>query len=254
MAALLSCQSRSEKLYNQAYEKINEGQYLEAVRLLEDSSELEKNNIRKTKALFEAARLLRFEIQDYNKALLYYRKIILSSEDARMRLSSQEAVTEIYFENLQDYETALRELLVLEPLEVDSKRKDLVKLRIAQSYQLMGNFEASMEYIEASLKNPSTQKNAFLKLKAQIFLAQKKYDESLKAYQEILASDEFYFEKENLYVAISMVYEEKEDYKTALEYLEKHKDKISDQNYYELRYKRLKERQINKPFSKGMRK
>ena len=50
------------------------------------------------------------------------------------------------------------------------------------------------------------------------------------------------------------VYEEKEDYVTALSYLEKHKSRIQDLPYLELREKRLKEKILNKPLSRGRRK
>ncbi len=120
---LTSCQSRSEKMYNQAYEKINQNQFKEAIDLLEASADLEKDNLKKTKALFEAARLLRFEIHNYEAALTTLRKIVLESEDAKLRLLSQESIAEIYFDHLQDYHSASSEFLILEPLLIEPKKK-----------------------------------------------------------------------------------------------------------------------------------
>ena len=251
---LAGCQSRSEKLYNEAYEKINQNQFKEAVLLLQSSAELENNNIKKTKALFEAARLLRFEIQDYNEALIHLRIVVLTSEDEKMRLLAQESICEIYFDHLQNYQEALKELLILEPLLPESKKKHALRLKTAQSQHLSGNNQAALEYIDSALKILSTDSNPFLKLKAQVLQAENKFDEALKIYDLIYAKDTKYFISENLFYATSAIHEEKKEYKLGLEYLEKHASEIADKYYLELRTKKLKEKQINKPFTKGVRK
>ena len=249
----ISCQSRSEKLYALAYEKINKNQFVDAILLLESSVELEKDNIKRTKAQFEAARLLRFELQDYDKALILLRAVVLQSQDSKMRLLAQESICEIYFDHLQNYHEALNELLILEPLLSDAK-KEIIRLKIAQSQRFLGNYQAALEYIEVALKSSEAEKYSFLKLKAQIFQSQQKFDESIKILEEIYKNNKKYFIDENLHAAISNIHEEKKDYKIAIEYLEKNANEISNKNYLELRIKKMKEKQINKPFSRGVRK
>lgn len=248
------CRSRSEKLYTEAYEKINQNEFKSAIELLESSAELEKNNIKKTKALFEAARLLRFERQDYESALKHLRTVVLSSKDEKMRLLAQESICEIYFDHMQNYQEALKELLILEPLLPESKKKELLRLKTAQSQHLIGNSQAALEYIDSVLKISTVDKSPFLKLKAQVLQSENKFDEALKIYDQIYASSQIYFKAENLFYAVSAIQEEKKDYKQGVEYLEKHDTEITDKNYLELRIKKLKEKQINKPFSKGIRK
>lgn len=251
---LCACTPRAENLYNNGLELLSRGKYLEAVEALEDSATLDTNKQRQYKSLSEAARVLRLEIKDYMKALSIYRKLILEAEDALVRLQAQESVTEIYFENLQDYSVALKELLVLEPLVTDPQKKEFIKLRIAQCMQLTGSHTASLEFIEAALGSSKYEQQNFLKLKAQIFLTLKKYDDALNTNFYLLEMDPTYFKNENLFISQAMVYEEKQEYKLALEFLTKHKDQIDDKNYLELRMKRLQEQIINKPFSRGMRK
>ncbi len=249
-----SCQSRSEKLYSTAYEKINQNEFKEAVELLESSADLEKNNVQKTKALFEAARLLRFEIHDYEKALKILRIIVLDSKDSKMRILAEESIAEIYFDHLQNYHEALKELLILEPLLNNAKKRESVRFKIAQALRLTGSNLASLDYIEMSLKNNPTEPFQFHKLRAQILQSQQKFDEALKSYELIFEKNPTYFTSENLFNSVSSIYEEKKDYKLAIEYLEKNAEHISDKSYLELRIKKLKEKQINKPFSKGVRK
>lgn len=251
---IASCQSRSEKLYSTAYEKINQNQFSEAVQLLQSSAALEKDNIKKTKALYEAARLLRFELQDYEMALRILRTVVLDSQDSKMRLLSQESICEIYFDHLQNYQEALKELLILEPLLVESKKKEIIRLKIAQAQRFTGNNQAALEYVDVALNTKDTDKNPFLKIKAQILQAQQNFDEALKIYDGIFQQDRKYFLEENLFSAVSSIHEEKKDYKVAIEYLEKNATLIADKNYLELRIKKMKEKQINKPFSKGVRK
>ena len=254
IGAIFSCQSRSEKLYTAAYEKINSNEFLEAVELLESSADLEKNNIKKTKAWFEAARLLRFEIHNYEKALKILRTIVLRSEDAKMRILSEEAIAEIYYDNLQNYHEALKEFLILEPLLSEPQKKESIRFKIAQALRLTGYNQAALDYIEISLKNSAAEPAQLLKLKAQIFQNQQKYDEALNIYEEIFQKNPKYFSLDNLFSSVSAIHEEKKDYKIAIEYLEKNSDRIIDKNYLELRIKKFKEKQINKPFSKGVRK
>lgn len=252
--AFCACQSRAEKFFHLAQEKIEQRQFLDAVDLLENSAELEKNNRVWSKTLFEIARILRFEIHDYNKALMVYRDLILKSEDASIRLLSQEAIAEIYFENIQDYMTAVKEYLLLESLIKDSEKLEQIRLKIAQCYRYTGNFKTALEYIEVFLGSAKSAKSSFLKLKAQTFSSLANYDEAIKTYNLILQGDPKFFSDENLYVAIAMAFEEKQDYKAAMAYLQQNKNKIKDQAYVDLRIKRLNEKLVNKPFTKGVRK
>lgn len=249
-----SCSSQADKLYDEATSEIEKNHFRIALDLLERSANSETNDRKKTKALVEAARISRFEIQDYERAIRINKQIILKSEDSNQRLLAQETLSEIYLENQQNYSQALNELLVLEQLIQDQEHKEKIKFKIAQAYFLTGNSAASKEYIEASLKTPVSDKKSLLKLKTQILVSQKKYDEALATYEEIRTMDSDFFAKENLYLATSIVFEEKDDYSSALIYLDKYKEFISDKAYLELRIKRLKEKLTNKPLFKGRRK
>jgi tetratricopeptide (TPR) repeat protein len=249
-----SCTPQAEKLYTEAYSEIEAGHFRIAIDLLEKSAALEKNDKKKTKALVEAARIARFEIQDYERAIRINKLIILKSEDSNQRLLAQETMAEIYLENIQNYSQALNELLILEQLTQGLEEKEKLRFKIAQAYFLTGNATASSDYIEASLKSAFSDKKNFLKLKSQILVSQKKYDDALAAFEEIRKADATFFAKENLYISTSVVFEEKEDYASALIYLEKYQALIDDKSYLELRIKRLKEKLTNKPLFKGRRK
>jgi tetratricopeptide (TPR) repeat protein len=251
---LQACTPQSEKFYSEAYSEIDKGHFRIAVDLLEKSAAIEKDDRKRTKALVEAARIARFEIQDYDRALRINRQIILKSADVKQRLLAQETLAEIYLENVQNYSQALNELLILEQLTQGDEEKEKLRFKISQAYFLTGNPSAAFEYIETSLKSPAADKKNFLKLKTQILVSQKKYDEALAVYEEIRKLDADFFAKENLYIATSTVFEEKEDYASALAYLEKYQQFIPDKAYLELRIKRLRERITNKPLFKGRRK
>ena len=251
---LLACTPQSEKIYNEAYKEIEKGHFRVALSLLEQSAQLEKNDKKKTKALVEAARISRFEIQDFDRAIRIYRQIILKSQDSKQRVNAQEALSEIYLENLQNYSQALKELLILEQLDMDPLQKEKIKLRIAQAQFLTGNAEGALDNIDAALKSDKKEAKHFYKLKAEVLISIKKFDQALAAYEEIRKLDEKFFAEENLYIATSIAFEEKQDYQSALTYLEKYKSRIKDLSYFELREKRLKEKLTNKPLFKGRRK
>lgn len=254
LIGLNGCTPQSEKFYSEAYTEIENGHFRIALDLLEKSAAIEKDDKKKTKALVEAARIARFEIQDYDRAIRINRQIILKSEDLKQRILAQETLAEIYLENIQNYAQALNELLILEQLTLGPEEKEKLRFRIAQAYFLTGHPNASFEYIEASLKSPVSDRKNLLKLKAQILVSQKKYDDALATYEEIRKSEPDFFAKENLYISTSTVFEEKEDYASALAYLEKYQNLVNDKSYLELRFKRLRERLTNKPLFKGRRK
>ena len=254
LTAGTSCNSRSENLYEQASAEIEKGNYGFAETLLEKTAQIEKDDTQKYRYIGEAVRLLRFELQDYQKALTLLREIILSSPDEVQRIGAQEAISEIYLENLQDYASALKELQILEPLLKDPKKKEKIRLRIAQMLYLTGNSDQALEEINSAEKYIKYQSLQFLKLKAEILLAEKRYKETLQAYEELRLKNANFFAEENLYIGTSIVYEENEQYKEALEYLVKNESSIKDKTYYELRVKRLKSKIANKPLSKGVRK
>lgn len=249
-----ACKPVAERLYTEAHTEIEKGHFRIAVDLLEKSAELEQKETVKIKSLLEAASIARFEIQDYARAVRIYRAIILKSLDEEQRIGAQRAIAEIYFEDLQSYDQALKELQILQPLVRDDKEKEKIKLKIAQTLYLTGNYQQALEEISTVLNSIKNEMLNFLKLKAQVLTAQKKYKEAIAVYEEIRKKDTKYFEQENLFIATSVVYEENEEYAEALEYLTKFEEKIKDKAYYELRFKRLKERLVNRPFYKGRRK
>lgn len=245
---------QAERFYSEAYSEIESGHFRIALDLLEKSASIEKNDKKKTKALVEAARIARFEIQDFDRAIRLNRQIVLRSGDAGQRLNAQEILAEIYLENTQNYSQALSELLILEQLVQNLEKKEKIKLKIAKAQFLSGNTKVALEYVESSVKTSGADKKNYLKLKAQILVSLKRLDEALAVYEEIRKIDEVFFAKENLYITVSIVYEEKEDFSSALAYLEKNQEHIKDTSYLELRIKRLKERLTNKPLYNGRRK
>lgn len=249
-----ACESRSDSLYEQAYLEIEKGHYRIAVDLLDKSTQIEEDPVKKYKNLLELARIIRFEIQDYNRSIKIFRNIILGASDETQRIAAQESLAEIYLENMQDYSMALKELQILEPLLTESKKKERTRLKIAQTLFLTGQNQQALEEIQSAEKYIKFYSINFLKLKAEVLLVLKNYKESLACYEELLKKNPSYFANENLYIATSIVYEENEQYNEALNYLLKNEAFVKDRSYLELRIKRLKEKIANKPLSRGIRK
>lgn len=248
------CTPAADRIYTEARAEIEKGHFRLALDLLSRAAEAERRPDRKFRYYLEAARIARFEVQDYVRAIRLNKEIILKSADEKQRINAQESVAEIYFENLQDYSQALKELQILEPLVKEAGQKERIQLRICQALYLTGDSTRALDEINLAMKSATTEVLSFLKVKAQALVALKKYEEALLVYEQMLQSNPEYFEKENLFVAVSVVYEENEDFASALKYLTKHSEKIKDKAYLELRYRRLKERMVNKPLFQGKRK
>ena len=250
-----SCTPRAERLANQAEKYLDSKDYLKGVELLEEASLLSRSNENWSKYNFEIARILRFEIQDYNKALLVLRKLILKSENADLRLKSQMAISDIYFENLQDYPAAIKEYLLLEPLiKNNDELITIIKFKIAQSYKYLGNYDLALDTIETAFKLNNSNITHLLKLKGQILQSKGNLNEALNTYVFLLKNHEKYFFKDNVYIDYILALEEKQDFTVALDFLKKFDAQIENKNFIDFKLKRFTKKQIDKPLAKGLRK
>jgi len=254
LLSAVSCTPAADRIYKEARSEIERGHFRVGLDLLIRAAETEKNSELKFKHYLEAARIARFEVQDFQRAIRLNKEIILKSPDEKLRINAQESVAEIYFENLLDYAQALKELQKLEPIVKESEQRERVTLKICQALYLTGDPARALDEISLALRSAKTEVLSFLKVKAQAQVALKKYEEALATYEHIFQSNPQYFEKENLFMAVSVVYEEKEDYAAAIKYLNTYGEKINDKAYLELRHRRLQERLVNKPLFQGKRK
>jgi tetratricopeptide (TPR) repeat protein len=253
---LLGCSSQEKADFSDAQKAIDQGHFRIAVSHLEKVIKRNSGSSLTLEAAREAARIAFYEIKDYNKAIEYFKFIVLHSPDPAERLQSQKQVASIYFDNLQDYNNAVMEFSKLLEMPHSDFDGSVYRLSLARAYYYMGNYGQSLSEIDALLAKKSDENTRFgiQLLKGNILVAQKEFLKAAEVFKSIIEAYPDKAVKENVGLILAICYEENNDYKNALKVLESYRGKYNPPEYIELRIKRIQERQKNAPGAKGFRK
>ena len=253
---LNGCTSQEKADYADAQKAIDQGHFRIAVSHLEKVIKRNSGSSLTLDAAREAARIAFYEIKDYNKAIEYFKFIVLHSPEPTERLQAQKQVASIYFDNLQDYNSAVVEFSKLIEMPHNDLEDAQYRLSLARAYYYMGNYAQSLSEIEALLTKKSDENISFggQLLKGNILVAQKQFSKAVDVFKTIIDTYPDKAVKENVGLILAICYEENNDYKSALKVLETYRGKYSPPEYIELRIKRIQERQKNAPGAKGFRK
>lgn len=253
---LVGCSSQEKADYADAQKAIDQGHFRIAVGLLENVVKRNSGSSLTLEAARETARIAFYEIKDYKKAIEYSKFIVLHSLDAQERRESQRQVASIYFDNLQNYNSAILEFSKLLEMPHSDVEETQYRLSLARSYYYMGNYSQALSEIESLLIKKSEENILFgaKLLKGNILVAQKQFTKAVEVFKMIIDTYPDKSFKENVGLILAICYEENDDYKSALKVLESYRGKYNPPEYIELRIKRIQERQKNAPGAKGFRK
>lgn len=251
-----SCSSPQESDYKKAESYIEKGNYQEAAKYLDQAIKRNEQTDVGLLAMKEAARVSFLELKDYKKAAGYYQLIIRYSPSETDRHEAQKQLASLYFESLQDYERAAVEYSKLATSSQVDSEKALYKLSVARSYYYLGNYFQTLSEIQEILKLKSDKDVEFQTrlLQGNVYVAQKKFTDASKTFQEMIAKFPEKSLKENVHLVLSLSLEESGDYREALSVLEKIQDRYEPKEYLVLRIKRIQERAQNQPGARGYRK
>jgi tetratricopeptide (TPR) repeat protein len=201
-------------------------------------------------------RLSYYELKDYRKAINFLRFLILKSPESKDRIALQTQMAKIYFDHLQDYDKSIEEFGKLTTVPLNEAETMKVKFYLAQAYYHKNDFFQAKSEIKELLQKSMTSDLRFnvLILQTNIFVSERRWSEAIDNYQKLI---QLFPEKdldENLSLNLSACFEENQDYGNAVAVLEKLKEKHADQDYINLRIKKIQQRSKNQPGAKGFRK
>lgn len=208
------------------------------------------------KAAREGARIALYEVKDYAKAIDYYRELVLNSTNSEERLASQKMIASIYLDNLSQHDKAIIEYHRLLELPHSPAEDIEYRVKIARSYYYANNFPQTMIEVEALLKKDLQEDLLFdlLLLKANTYMAKRELDKGAEVLINLMKRFPERSVKESVALTLAVSYEEQKDYKKAIGILEEAKASYPRPEYLEVRIRRLKDRALNAPGAKGMRK
>lgn len=253
---LWSCQKSIEKEYRRAEAEARNQNWRTALSLYDDILHVEPSSEIALKAARDGARIASLEVKDYNRAVPFYRHLVFHSHEPSETIVAQKQLIEIYFEQLQDYPRAIEEISRLLQVEKDVGQRTDYRVKLARSYFHMNNFAQASAELEEILRGPHGSEADFdLKLlKANVLTAAKKFDEAAVILRELMEKWREKAIQENVPMTLAVCFEEKGDFKSAIQVLESVKASHAVPEYVELRLKRLRERSLNQPGARGFKK
>ncbi len=253
---LPGCSNKQESDFNDAQEYASRDQWRKAAQSYDQVIKRNPQSEIALKSMKEVARIHFMQTKDYKKSAHYYQLLVLHSPIEEDRIDAQKQLASIYFESLQDYERAAIEYSKLAGSSRLDTEKATYKLAGARSYYYLGNYFQTLSEINETLNLKSEQSTEFQArlLMGNVYVAQKNFTKAAEIFRQIIEKFPEKALKENVYLVLSLSYEENGDYQKALEVLDKIKDIYEPKEYIELRLKRIKERARNQPGARGYRK
>lgn len=203
-----------------------------------------------------AARIAHLDLKTYNKAIEFYRFMIVASDSDLERRSAQKNIAQIYFENLLYYDKAIVEYEKLLRLDFSKAESYLFRLNIAKANHQLGNITQALAELEELTKDELNENDRFdlQVFKANLMMSQKRQQDAIQILSGLIAKYPERSQKESLALTMAVCYEEMGDFKMAIETLNGMKQGYSNPEFLEARIERLQARMRNMPGFTGLRK
>lgn len=244
------------KYFKAAQEFAEQKKWDSAVESYEKVVKVSPESQEALKASQEGARIALIHTKDPHRLVIFLKHIILYSKAEDERVTSQRLLAETYFEKINDYKSAAIELN--KTLEFFKSGKDNANLRLmlAKAYFFQNEFFQARTEVDTALKENVDQEFVFkaLLLKANIYFNEKNLDEAINMYQKLNVEFPQKSKAEQVSLNLAVCYEEKEDFKKAIEVLEQMRVGYNMPEMIDLKISRLKARLDQAPGAKGLKK
>jgi tetratricopeptide (TPR) repeat protein len=244
-----SCKKADQIDFENGKKEVTSGNFRTAISYFEKVIQRDEKSVLASRANEEAAHIALYDIKDFERAIKFYKNIVLSSNDIKQRVQAQRQIAQIYFDNLNNYEKAIIEYSKLLELPHSESDESIYKIAIARSYYYLGNFAQAESETDEHLRKKLSNEQEYdlLLLKANLRIAQKDHQAASLLYAKLISKYPERSKKEDIFLSLVLCYEELGDYKKALDVLEILRPTYKPTEYLDLKIKRLLERQKNQP-------
>lgn len=204
----------------------------------------------------EAAHIAYFETREFKLAEEFYTHLVKYSRDEKERREAQKSIANIYFEKLNDYKKSIEEFNKLLILRNSNEEQVDYHFKIARALFYLNQFQDALKEVDSAVRiNDNHEQEFELKVfRANIDFNTRHLDDAVKTYEELIKTYPEKSRSENVAMNLVVCYEEQEAFDKAIQTLESQRPYQKDQEFIDLKIKRLKERKANLPGSKGLRK
>jgi tetratricopeptide (TPR) repeat protein len=255
LVIVLGC-SPFKREFKKANDLLAEKKTAEALIHIDRAIALAKDNESKVLSYRLAARITHIETKEFQKAIAYYRRLVLESNDRSEQATSQKMISEISFENLNDYPQSIIEISKFLDLPESKAEANRYRLMLARAYYYTNNRVQALVEVENALKTTMDDelKFQYLVLKGNIFSGQKDLKSATAAFREVVRAFPEKSVKDNVAVILSANLEEMFEFDEAIKVLEDLRPHYSNPEYVNLKIERLKMRKKNQPGARWKKK
>jgi tetratricopeptide (TPR) repeat protein len=162
--------------------------------------------------------------KDYKSALRFLEFIIANSDNYPASLEALKQKAHIQHKDLSLFEDAIATYSrILAHPDIKEGDQNQVRLNLVKCYYAINKFEQARNEIGPLLDSKQSKETRMdaQKLEASIYQAEGSFDKAIQSYNQILALAESEDQKRDALMNLSLCYEQKEDYKGALEALKR---------------------------------
>jgi len=232
--------------YRQAESLALRGDYGDAVERLENLAAGKPRRGLAPRSLLLAGKLLEFNLQQHQQALLVYLRVLRDFPEAPETLEAQRRAADIYRQRLRDYTSALTLLQNL--LEAGGGDDDHIRYQIADCYFQLENYEqARIEFQTLQKNHPDSDLLPEVSYRiGMAYLLEAQPDQAAEAFRETVdlwPDNRFGLEAQ---FALARVQEQRGELRKALAELRKLKGRYPDSGVLEHRISQVKKRMAKK--------
>lgn len=223
--ALAACVGNAYKSrMEQGYKAMEKDKFSEAIAdftyVYEKSSDKE--------LVYESAKALSdiyaFKVKNYKQALRFLDAVIANSDNYRVSIEALKTKAKIQHKELSLFEAAIVTYSrILSSPDLKDSEQNEARLNLSKCYYAINKMEQARNELGALLdeKQPKSVRDEARRLEASIYQSERSFDKAIVVYNQLLTEAEDEKQKRDTLINLSLCYEQKEDYKGALEALKK---------------------------------
>ncbi|MCB0347986.1 MAG: tetratricopeptide repeat protein [Bdellovibrionales bacterium] len=200
-------------------------------------------------------------LENFQDAIFAFNNIILFSSNIDDRRKAIEQLAKLYYEKLNNYEFAIVEFQRYLAMITDESKILEIRFLIAKSYFYLNRmFQANAELdeiLKLKAKDTKEVQDYVFKattLKASILHAQKKYEDAIEMFSQIIEDYPKQALDEKIWLNLLICLEDTKRFTEAIELLEKVEVTGTEKTFVEQKIVRLRERMKLEPGAKGFKK
>ena len=249
----LSCSLSPQATLEKADDLARLGKFPEALELYERVIRRNPDTDVGLKAAREAGRISLVEVKNFSKAVTFFKYIVVGSKDATERLNAQKQLALVYLNQLSEYQKATVEINKLLPLLTDVKDIESFRMALVRAYLYQNNFSQALLEADILKKTKLDAKTDFdlTVLRGNIYLAKKDVSAAGVEFRRAMALNIKDAIEENVPITLAVSLEEMRNFDEAILVLKEAQPHYKDQDYIQIRIKRLEDRKKAQPGARG---